>query len=364
MTKRIHNFSAGPAALPLSVLEQVQRELLDFQGTGMSIMEMSHRGKVYEAVHNEAIADIKKLLGLGDEHAVLFMGGGGRTQFAVLAMNLLHPGTFAEYANTGTWAETAYKEGKKLGDAREIWSSAKDKHTHVPQPGDLDGKINGQAAYFHYTSNNTIYGTEWQHIPNAGKVPLVCDMSSDFLSRPVEATRFGVIYAGAQKNVGPAGVTVVIVRKDLLARSRPELPDLFSWAKIEKENSLLNTPPAFNIYVVGLVAKDLLAHGGLNAMTEHNKKKAELLYKAIDGSSGFYRPHAKANSRSLMNVTYRLPSEELEEKFASEAKKASMEGLKGHRSVGGIRASIYNAVSYESVQTLVSFMEEFKKKNG
>ncbi len=362
MTKRIHNFNAGPAALPVAVLEQVQRELLDFQGTGMSIMEMSHRGKVYEAVHNQTVADIKKLLGLGDNHSVLFMGGGGRTQFAVLAMNLLHAGEFAEYTVTGTWSETAFKEAKKLGDARSVWSS--EKENHMPQPGDASLKINPKAAYFHYTSNETIHGTEWHHIPEGGNVPLVCDMSSDFLSRPVEATRFGVIYAGAQKNVGPAGVTIVIVRKDLLSRSRPELPDMLSWAKIEKENSLLNTPPAFNIYVVGLVAKHLLEHGGLAGIEAHNKKKAELLYQAIDNSGGFYRPHAKPNSRSFMNVTYRLPAVELEEKFASEAKKAGMEGLKGHRSVGGIRASIYNAVSLESVQALVSFMDEFKKKNG
>jgi phosphoserine aminotransferase len=362
MAKRIHNFNAGPAALPLAVLEQAQRELLDFQGTGMSILEMSHRSKPYEAVHNQAIADIKSLLGCGDDYSLLFMGGGGRTQFAVLAMNLLHKGDFAEYCTTGHWAEVAFKEGKKQGDAREIWTSAKDNHSRIPEPGEL--KIDQKAAYFHYTSNNTIYGTEWQYTPDSGKVPMVCDMSSDFLSRPVEVARHGVIYAGAQKNIGPAGVTVVLVRKDLLARSRPELPDMLSWAKIEKENSLLNTPPVYAIYFVGLVAKHLLAQGGLKAVQENNKKKGDLLYKAIDNSGGYYKPHAKPGSRSLMNVTFRLGSEDLEAQFTSDAKKAGMEGLKGHRSVGGVRASLYNAVPYESVQALVQFMDEFKRKHG
>jgi phosphoserine aminotransferase len=362
MAKRVHNFGAGPGALPLSVLEQAQRELVDFQGTGMSIMEMSHRSKTYEAVHNQAIADLKKLMGAGDDYSVLFMGGGARTQFALVPMNLLEKGKHADYIVTGTWAEGAFSEAKKIGEARELWSSAKEKHNHVPKPGEV--KASADAAYLHYTSNNTIYGTQFHHVPEAGKAPLVCDMSSDFLSRPLDVSRYGLIYAGAQKNIGPAGVVVVIIRKDLLARSAATLPDLFSYAKIDKENSLLNTPPVFAIYMVGLCAKWLVESGGLKAMAQRNQDKADTLYKAIDGSGGFYRPHAKPDSRSQMNVTFRLPSEELEGKFVSEATKSGLEGLKGHRSVGGIRASIYNATSLDSVKALEAFMGDFKKKNG
>jgi phosphoserine aminotransferase len=362
MAKRMHNFNPGPAALPLPVLEQVKEELLDFQGSGMSILEMSHRSKTYEAFHNEAIANIKKLLGVGDDYAVLFMGGGARTHFALVPMNLRPPGSFAEYAVTGNWAQGALKEAKKLGDAREIYSSAASGHDRVPDPGSLTPSP--EAAYFHYTSNNTVEGTEWPYVPEVGSVPLVCDMSSDFMSRPIDTRRFALIYAGAQKNIGPAGVVVVVVRQDMLARSSPELPEMFSYAKVAKENSLLNTPPVFAIYMVGLVARLLLAGGGLAAVGQVNRQKADLLYSAIDGSGGFYRPHAQQASRSLMNVTFRLPEPELEEAFVSEAKKAGMEGLKGHRSVGGMRASIYNAVSLESVKTLVDFMNEFRRRRG
>jgi phosphoserine aminotransferase len=348
--------------LPLAVLEQAQRELLDFQGSGMSIIEMSHRSKMYEAVHNETIANIKTLLGIGDDYSVLFMGGGARTQFALVPMNLRAKGAFAEYAITGNWAEGAFKEAKKLGDAREIFSSAATKHDRIPEPGSL--KVDPKAAFFHYTSNNTVEGTEWHYVPDTGSVPLVCDMSSDFLSRPVDAKRFGLIYAGAQKNVGPAGVVVIIIKKDLLARSAADLPEMFSYAKVEKENSLLNTPPVFAIYMVGLVAKYLLAQGGLAATEKLNREKADLLYRAIDASEGYFKPHAQKASRSLMNVTFRLASPELEEQFAGAAKKAGFEGIKGHRSVGGIRASIYNAVSLESIKAFVDFMGEFKRQHG
>jgi phosphoserine aminotransferase len=362
MTNRIHNFNAGPAALPLPVLEQVKAELLDFQGTGMSILEMSHRSKTYEAFHNQTVAWLKQLLGVGDDYSILFMGGGARTHFAFVPMNLRPKGAFAEYAVTGNWAEGAFKEAKKLGDAREIFSSAGTKHDRVAEPGSL--RIDPQAAYFHYTSNNTVEGTEWQYVPEAGNTPLVCDMSSDFLSRPVDTKRYSLIYAGAQKNLGPAGVVIIIVKKDMLARSSPELPEMFSYAKVEKENSLLNTPPVFAIYISGLVAKFLLDQGGLGAVQKANQAKAELLYSTLDGSGGYYKPHAQKGSRSLMNVTFRLPTVELEEAFASAAKKAGMEGLKGHRSVGGIRASIYNAVSLASVKVLVDFMAEFKRTHG
>lgn len=362
MTKRVHNFSAGPSALPLPVLAQVQRELTDFRGTGMSIMEMSHRGKVYEAVHNETIADLKTLLGVGNDYSVLFMGGGARTQFALLPTNLLPKGGFAEYVLTGTWAEGAYEEAKKLGDARALWSSKDERYTHVPQPEVL--RPTPGAAYLHYCSNNTIYGTQYHHIPETHGVPLICDMSSDILSRPVDVSKFAMIYAGAQKNMGPSGVTFLLVRNDLLERVPKNLPDMWSYAKVAKENSLLNTPPTFAIYMVGLVAKWLLSLGGLAAMGRRNQEKAELIYKAIDNSGGFYTPHARPSSRSWMNVTFRLPNEELTAQFVTASQKAELEGLKGHRSVGGIRASIYNAVDLEAVRALVAFMDDFRAKHG
>jgi len=362
MAKRVHNFNPGPAALPLPVLEQMRDEMLDWNGTGMSVMEVSHRSKPWEAFQAQTTADLKTLLGAGDDYSVLFMGGGARTHFALVAMNLRPKGAFAEYAITGNWAEGACKEAKKLGDAREIFNSAGTKHDRVPEPGSL--KISREAAYFHYTCNNTVEGTEWHYVPDTSGATLVCDMSSDFMSRPVDVKKYGLIYAGAQKNVGPAGVVIIIIRKDMLARSAPDLPEMFSYAKVEKEQSLLNTPPVFAIYAVGLVAKHLIKQGGLAAVERLNKQKADLLYGALDASGGYYRPHAQKGSRSLMNVTFRLPTTELEEKFAAEAKKAGMEGLKGHRSVGGMRASIYNAVSLESVKTLVAFLDDFKKRNG
>ena len=358
---RVHNFNAGPAALPLPVLEKVQSELLDFQNSGMSLLEHSHRGKLYEAVHNQAIADLKELLGVGDEHQVLFMGGGARSHFALIPMNLL-AGKSADYLVTGTWATYAIKEAKKIGKVREAYTSAATNHDHVPPQGKVE--VDKNAAYLHYTSNNTIYGTQFHYVPDTGGVPLVCDCSSDFLSRPVDAKKFGVLYAGAQKNLGPAGVVVLVIRKDLLERSADTLPDMFSYKKVAAENSLLNTPPVFAIYMSGLVLKHLKAMGGLGVVEKENRKKQETLYAAIDGSGGFYKAHAQKDSRSWMNVTFRLPSEELEGAFVKEAEKAELVGLKGHRSVGGIRASIYNAVPQKSVDALVAFMAEFKKKRG
>ena len=362
MARRAHNFSAGPAAIPLEVLEKVQAELLDYKGTGMSVMEMSHRDKPYEAVHNEAIANLKTLLNLGDDHVVLFMGGGARTQFALVPMNILPKGGFAEYAVTGVWAEGAFKEGKKLGDVREVFSSAASKHNHVPKQGAL--KIDPKAAYFHYTSNNTIYGTQYHYVPDSGVVPLVCDMSSDILSRPIDGSKFGLIYAGAQKNIGPSGVTVVVVRKDLLARSDKGLPEMFNFALTAEHNSLFNTPPSFAIYMCALTTKHLIDKGGLAAMAKVNEAKAKKIYDCIDRSGGFYRGHAQADSRSIMNVTFRLPSEELEARFVKESVAADLVGLKGHRSVGGLRASIYNAVPMTAVDALVSFMKDFQRKAG
>lgn len=361
MTLRIHNFSAGPAALPLSVLQRVQSELLDFEGSGMSILEMSHRGKHYDRVHHEAMADLASLLGGAESHEILFMGGGARTQFALVPMNLRPPGASADYVVTGQWAQTAYAEAKK-GGAREIWSSAATGHDRVPAPGEL--KVDPGAAYLHYTSNNTVAGTQFHFVPDSGDVPLVCDMSSDFLGREIDLARFGLIYAGAQKNLGPAGVTVVVVRKDLLARSGSQLGDMLSYAKVAAKESLLNTPPVFPIYVVGLVAKELLASGGAAGADARNREKAKLLYDTIDGSGGFYRGHAQPGSRSLMNVTFHLPNPELDARLVSEAAAAGFAGLKGYRTVGGIRASIYNAVPKSSVAALVDFLGDFQRRFG
>ena len=362
MHTRAHNFNPGPAALPLPVLEQVQQELLDFEGSGMSILEMSHRGAVYERVHNEAITNLRKLLGCGEDYTMLFMGGGATTQFALVPMNLLRKGSHTEYLVTGTWGEAALREARKIGDAREIWSSASTKHNRVPTPNEF--RVNPQAAYLHYTSNNTIEGTQFPYIPDSSLVPLVCDMSSDILSRPLEASRFGLIYAGAQKNMGPAGVTLVIIHQDLLERSSPDLTATFSYARMAKENSLLNTPPVFAVYMISLVTQHWLDQGGLQAVQACNSKKAGLLYDAIDRSGGFYRGCAQPSSRSQMNVTFQLPTAELEKRFALESNEAGLIGLKGHRSVGGIRASLYNAVGLESVQALVEFMKEFQERRG
>jgi phosphoserine aminotransferase len=359
MVKRAHNFNPGPAALPLPVLEQVQRELLDWEGSGMSVLEVSHRGGIYERIHNEAIYNLRALFGCREDYAILFMGGGASTQFALVAMNLLPKGSHAEYVTTGYFAEGALREAQKLGDAREIWSSAAARHDHVPAPHEF--RVNPQAVYLHYTSNNTIEGTQYPYVPDSGRVPLVCDMSSDVLSRPLDVSRFGLIYAGAQKNIGPAGVTIVIIRKDLLERSPADLPSTFSYRRMAEENSLLNTPPVFAIYMVKLVTEHWLKQGGLEAVGACNAKKAQFLYDAIDNSDGFYRGCARPESRSQMNVTFRLPTQELEQRFVAESAQAGLIGLKGHRSVRGIRASLYNAVGVESVRLLVEFMTDFQK---
>lgn len=358
----VHNFNAGPAALPAPVLEQVQQELLDFGGSGMSILEMSHRSATYEAVHNQAIADLRALLGCPDDYAILFMSGGGQTQFALVAMNLLLPNTHADYLVTGKWSEDALKEAQKIGDARALWSGAASQYDRIPLPHEYD--IDPTASYFHYTSNNTIAGTQFSLAPEAGEVPLVCDMSSDILSCPIDVSQFGLIYAATQKNAGPAGTTVVIVRRDLLERSPANLPSTFSYAVTSAKNSLLNTPPVFAIYMVGLVARYLLDEGGLSAAATRNAEKATRLYATLDASDGFYRGCAHVHSRSLMNATFRLPTAELEAQFVADSTAAGFVGLKGHRSVGGIRVSMYNAVTLESVQALVAFMDAFRQKWG
>ncbi len=357
---RAHNFSAGPAALPLPVLERARDELLDFGGSGMSIMEQSHRGPVYDAVHQETVANLRKLMGIPDGYNVLFMQGGARGQFAIVPMNLLLPGTTAQYVDTGRWSAFALAEARRRGSAEACWSSAGDDYRHVPTAVDCPD----DAAYLHYTSNNTVVGSQLRTPPYGGDVPVVCDASSDILSEPIDVSRFGLIYAGAQKNVGPAGVTLVLVRDDLLARSADDVPETMHYGKVAAKDSMLNTPPTFGIYLVGLVVKHLLDLGGLDAVARTNAHKAELLYREIDHSAGFWTGCVEPAARSRMNVTFRSPSAELDTRFVREATDAGLIGLKGHRSVGGLRASIYNAVPLASVRALVAFMEDFKKRCG
>ena len=361
-TKRAYNFNAGPSALPLSALQKAQSELLDFQGAGMSILEMSHRGKEYEAVHNQAIALLRELLAIPEDYEVLFLQGGASLQFAMIPMNFLPAGQRAGYVNTGVWSEKAIAEAKKLGDAYEVASTKAVNHNSIPTPGEL--KVEADTAYVHITSNNTIFGTQWRDFPDTGNVPLIADMSSDILSRPFDVSKFSLIYAGAQKNLGPAGVTVVIIKKSFLATANPNIPTMLRYGTFAKENSLYNTPPTFGIYLMGLVLAWIKEQGALAAITRRNEEKAALIYDVIDASHGFYKGHAQPAARSLMNITFRLANEELEKKFLAEAKQAGFVGLAGHRSVGGCRASAYNAVPLEACQALKDLMVKFQRENG
>jgi phosphoserine aminotransferase len=360
---RVHNFGAGPAALPLSVLERMRDELLDYEGSGRSILETSHRSAPYQSVHEAAKERLRALVGGAEDHEILFMTGGARTQFSLVAMNFLAAGDRALYVTTGRWSELALAAARRQGEAREIWSSAETGHDRVPQAGELEP--DSGAAYLHYTSNNTIAGTQYRETPVSGGLPLVCDMSSDILSRPLDVRPFGLIYAGAQKNLGPAGVTIVIVRRDMLARAErnaDKLPDIMSYALMAAKDSLMNTPPVYAIYFVGLVLGHLEQGGGLEAAATRNQAKADRLYSLLDASDGFYRGHAQPGSRSVMNVTFRLPSAELEARFLERAEAEGLSGLKGHRSVGGIRASLYNAVEQRSVEALAQFMTDFRQR--
>jgi phosphoserine aminotransferase len=361
MGKRIHNFNAGPAALPLPVLEEIQNELLDFQGSGMSIMEVSHRSKWFDNVINEAIERTGRLLNLGDDFHVLFIQGGASLQFCMIPMNLALEGKPVDYINTGTWSTKAIKEADiQKKDVRVIASSEDKGFSYIPR----DFKVAEDASYLHLTSNNTIKGTQWAEFPESGKVPLVCDMSSDIMSRPFDVRPFGLIYAGAQKNIGPAGMALVIIRKDMLKRVPDDIPTMLRYTTFAEKNSMFNTPACLVIYTTNLVLKWLEETvGGLEKMERINKEKAALIYDFIDKSS-FYRGTAAGDSRSLMNVTFRLPSEDLEKKFVEEAMKEDLGGLKGHRSVGGCRASIYNATGIDAVKDLVAFMAEFEKREG
>jgi phosphoserine aminotransferase len=361
--RRVHNFAAGPGALPLPVLERVQAELLNHGGSGLSVMEMSHRSARFEGIIRGAEADLRALVGISADYAVLFLQGGASLQFSMLPMNLRPAGASADYVLTGQWSKAALKEGEKLGRVRVAASTEDTRFDRIPPAAEL--RLDPEAAYLHFTSNNTIHGTEWPSEPTPpGEVPLACDASSDFLSRPLEISRYGAIYAGAQKNLGPAGLTVVVLRRDLLPRVPPGLPAMLDYRLLTEHNSLYNTPPAFAIYVAGLVLRWLLAEGGLPAMARRNEAKAALLYRAIDESGGFYRGHAQPGSRSRMNVTFRLPSEELEKGFLKAAAGEGLEELKGHRSVGGLRASLYNALPLASIEALAQFMAEFSRRNA
>jgi phosphoserine aminotransferase len=360
MTRAL-NFNAGPAGLPLPALERAQRELVDFEGTGMSIMEHSHRGKAYEAVHNEAIALIRELLSVPESYDVLFLQGGASQQFAVIPMNLLPQNRSADYVLTGGWSEKAYEEAGRVGTVRVAATTAVDKkYARIPAQSELS--LDPNAAYVHITTNNTLFGTQWHAFPDTGSVPLVADMSSDFLWRKFDVTKFGLIYAGAQKNIGPSGVTVVIVRKDLVAGARSDIPTIFRYATHASNNSLYNTPPTFGIYLARNVLAWMKDLGGLDALEKRNREKADILYGAIDAKPDFFRAPVAKDSRSTMNVVFRLPTEDLEKQFIAEATKARMVGLAGHRSTGGIRVSTYNAVTVEMVQTLVAFMNGFASR--
>jgi phosphoserine aminotransferase len=363
-TMRVINFNAGPAGLPLPALERARDELLDFQGSGMSVMEHSHRGKEYDAVHSEAISLLTELLGIPDTHQVLFLTGGASQQFAQVPMNFLPPGASADYILTGVWSEKAYDEALTVGKARVAASTALPDKRHVRIPRQDELQLDPKAAYVHLTSNNTIYGTQWHQWPEVGSVPLVADMSSDFLWKPTDVSRFAFLYAGAQKNLGPSGVLIAVARKDFIARGRKDIPKIFRYSTHAENNSLYNTPPTLAIYLCRNVLAWVKQVGGLGQLEQWNRQKGELLYGAIDKHAGFYKGPVEKESRSYMNVVFTLPTPELDERFVAEAKKAGMVGLKGYRTVGGIRVSTYNAVTVDNVKTLVSFMEEFVRKNG
>lgn len=364
MYDRVFNFYAGPATLPLEVLKQVRDELLNWNGEGMSVMEMSHRSKAYDSIIRTAEADLRDLLNIPDDYYVLFLQGGARLQFGMIPLNILPDGKEAAYLITGNWARHAYKEVLRIGKAAHIIASSEDDGFSIIPPEDK-WDIPEDAYYIHYTSNNTVYGTQFRELPDFGDRLVVCDMSSDFLSRPVDVSKFGVIYAGAQKNAGPAGVTVVIIRKDLADNPVSNtLPTILTYKDIAAKGSMLNTPPTFSIYVMGLVFKWIKRIGGLKKMAEINEKKAGLLYDAIDNSDGFYKGFVRnKGDRSYMNVTFRLPSPELDAELIKEAESKKLIGIKGYRTVGGVRASIYNAHPIEGVERLVSLMNEFRERH-
>jgi phosphoserine aminotransferase len=358
---RIFNFSAGPAVLPLEVLEEAQRDLLSLPNVGMSVLEISHRSKAFDEIIDGCEADLRSLARIPENYRVLFLQGGASLQFSMVPMNLLPPGGSADYIVTGSWSQKAVKEAKRVGAVKIAGTTESENFARIPAQHEL--ALDPSAAYVHFTTNNTIFGSEWHYLPDVGAVPLVADTSSDMFSRPLDVGKYALIYAGAQKNLAPAGVTLVIMRDDMLRRTPATLPTMLQYTVHAENKSLYNTPPVFAIYVMRLVLKWLIAQGGLEAIERRNIAKASKVYAEID-RTGFYRGHAHKDCRSRMNVTFRLPSEELEKKFAKDATGAGLDGLKGHRSVGGLRASIYNAFPEAGVDALVQFMREFESRNG
>jgi phosphoserine aminotransferase len=358
---RVFNFSAGPAVLPVPVLEEAQRDLITLPGVGMSVMEISHRSKTFEDLLHKAEADIRALANIPGNYKILMLQGGASLQFSMVPMNLLGAGQTADYIDSGSWADKAIKEAKKVGTVNVAASTKGENYARLPEQSEL--KLTPGAAYVHMTSNNTIEGTEWKTLPSVGDVPLVSDTSSDMFSGPLDVTKHALIYSGAQKNLGPSGVTVVIVREDLLARSADTLPTMLNYKVHAENDSLYNTPNTFGIYILGLTMKWLRSQGGLEAIAKVNQRKAAKLYAEID-RTGFYRGTARKQDRSLMNITFRLATEALEKDFVKQATAAGFDGLKGHRSVGGMRASTYNAFPEEGIDALVSFMREFERTNG
>ncbi|MDR2571901.1 MAG: 3-phosphoserine/phosphohydroxythreonine transaminase [Oscillospiraceae bacterium] len=357
---RIYNFSAGPSMLPLSVLEEAAAEMTNYRDTGMSVMEMSHRGKAYLAIYEETKADLRRVINIPDTHEILFMAGGATMQFSAIPMNLIGKTGKADYAVTGNFSTVAMKEAKKYGEINIACSSEDKNHTYIPEQKDL--KLSSDASYFHYCSNNTIFGTEWNYIPETGDVPLVCDMSSNILSFPLDVSKFGIIYGGVQKNMAPAGCAVVIINKDLAGNEHPLTPKLLSYKLMIESDSMNNTPPTYTIYMLGLVLKWLEKQGGPEAMAKFKAEKSKYIYDVLDDSAMF-KGFAEKEARSDMNVTFRTSSDELDALFIKEAKAAGFDTLKGHRVVGGMRASIYNAMPMEGTKKLAEFMREFETKN-
>jgi phosphoserine aminotransferase len=362
--KRAFNFNAGPAALPLAVLERIREDLLDYRGAGMSVMEMSHRSPEFEAINDKTEQGLRRLLAIPDDYAVLFLQGGGSGQFAVVPMNLYMPGKPVDVLHTGSWTAKAIEELKKLAQYRLAASTEADKFTRVPRKEEIS--LSPDASYVHICTNNTIEGTQWSAMPDTGAVPLVADMSSDIASRPIDVRQFGLIFAGAQKNLGPPGATIVILRRDLTDRADEKVAKILQYRTHIKERSLYHTPPTFAVYIVGLMLEWIEAEGGVAGMAKRNEAKAKKLYDAIEASGGYYRCPIEAASRSKMNAVFRVAGgdEAVENKFAKEAEAASLVGVKGHRSVCGMRVSLYNAVTIEAVDALLSFMSEFQRKNG
>ena len=359
MADRIWNFNPGPATLPLPVLEKMKADLPNYMGTGMAVMELSHRSKQYAEIHAEAQSMMRELFNIPENYKTLLLQGGASTQFYMIPMNFLSEGQTGDYVNTGAWSKKAIKEGKLFGNVNVAGSSEDENFTYIPKDLNLDPN----AKYVHITSNNTIAGTQWTTFPDTGGVPLMADMSSDIMSKKIDINRFGLIYAGAQKNLGPSGVTAVIIRDDLVEKGKDDIPTMTKYKTHAEKDSLFNTGPCWAIYICKLSLEHLKELGGVSAIEKINRKKAKILYDVMDNSNGFYKGHARKDSRSLMNVTFNLPSPELETKCVAEGVSRGFVGLKGHRSIGGMRASIYNAMSIEGVQALVEFMNEFQENN-